>query len=150
MLDKNILLTRLLKRTKITEDGHYLWLGAKSRGHGVMGVNGNTGTGVHRLSAYIFHGLDLNNKDIFALHKNSCPHANCWAKDCIYVGNHKDNMDDIKSKDKFKCGHIKSVHGIWIKTERRWKCRICSYKLSRENKRKQWQRKKQQKQTVTI
>ena len=134
-VDKDKLLQRLLKKTKITSDGHYLWQGATSRKHGVMGINGNTGTGVQRIAAYIYHDLDLNNKNQFALHKNTCPYPHCWAKDCIYVGNHKNNMRDIVNKDRFRCGHDKATHGIWKLSEGRLTCRTC--RRQKDNARKQ-------------
>lgn len=126
----------LLAETHITEDGHYLYLGCKNQaGYGVKMIN-NTNYGVHRLGAYIFHNLDLNNKDILALHKNSCIYKNCWSENCIYTGSHTDNMRDIRNLSKFRCGHIKNETRIWIPSEKRWKCKVCIYIKGRENKRK--------------
>jgi hypothetical protein len=135
-LDKNSVKYRLLAETLITEDGHYLYQGCKNQaGYGVKMID-HIIYGVHRLGAYIFHNLDLNNKDTLALHKNSCQYHNCWAENCIYIGSHKDNMKDIRDKngDHFKCGHLKSEVGVWISTEFRWKCRICN-NLKMRNKR---------------
>lgn len=135
-MNKESVKYKLLSETEITEDGHYLYLGTKNQaGYGIKMING-TIYGVHRLSAHIFHNLDLDNKELLALHKNSCRHRNCWAENCIYIGTHKDNMRDIRDLDTFRCGHLKNETKMWIPSEKRWKCKTCNYIKGRENKRK--------------
>lgn len=49
---------------------------------------------IHRISAYIYHGLDLDDLTQLALHKNSCNNRACWNPDHIYVGNAIRNAKD--------------------------------------------------------
>lgn len=75
------------------------WLIHKTntRGHAQIRFNGKT-YGIHRLSAHIYHGLDLNNSREQANHKQECPHRNCWNPDHIYVGDQVDNrLDTVKT-----------------------------------------------------
>lgn len=50
--------------------------------------------GVHRLSAYIFLGLDLDDKEQQANHKRECTSKACWNPEHLYVGTQKDNIKD--------------------------------------------------------
>jgi hypothetical protein len=86
------LLKRLWART--TEDvvtGCYLFSATNARGHGQLSYKLRT-YGVHRLSAMIFYGLDLDDKTQQANH--TCPNRNCWNPDHIYVGTQSDNVKD--------------------------------------------------------
>ena len=50
----------------------------------------------HRLSAFIYLKLDLNDKEQLALHKNTCHNRRCWNPDHLYIGNRFDNARDKK------------------------------------------------------
>lgn len=67
--------------------------------------------GIHRLSAAIFLGLDLDDSALFALHKAECKYLNCWNPEHIYVGTHADNMRDlgerIRNSPCRKCGSLR-------------------------------------------
>lgn len=71
-----------------------------------------------------------------ALHKNTCPYKNCWNPDCLYVGTHTDNMNDIRDKNVCpKCNRpydniIKLPGG---KTKRR--CRFCNNEYNKLHRR---------------
>jgi len=89
------------RKTIFTDDGHWLFTGAQNKdGYGQVRL-GFEMLGIHRVSAHLFLGLDLNSRKL-ALHKNSCPHKNCWNPECIYIGTVKDNV-----RDTVKSGHHK-------------------------------------------
>lgn len=137
-ISKEDLLSRLLAKTTITNDGHYLWTGLKDKdGYGLicvrlMGKSRNYG--VHRLSAFIHHNLKLDDWDQYALHKTTCKHRNCWGKDCIYVGTSYQNGTDRQSmRTHCKNGHPLSVYGFLqrrpLRGDRIWiVCRRCKNK----------------------
>lgn len=49
---------------------------------------------VHRVSAHLHLGLDLEDKTLQALHKTECRNPNCWNPKHLYIGNHQNNMRD--------------------------------------------------------
>lgn len=110
--NKDRLLARLKARTKYTEDGHWLWWGKiDHNGYGTMQCGGKFAAKYYstsRISAYIHLRLDLEDTKQHALHKNTCPYKSCWNPDCLYVGNHNDNMKDIADANTHcKAGHSK-------------------------------------------
>lgn len=74
MLDKQIVLQKLIQNSHVDYDtGCYLFNGSKSStGYGQLMFN-YKGYNVHRLSAYIFHNLDLDNRSSQSNHKKHCP-----------------------------------------------------------------------------
>lgn len=84
---------------------------------------------VHRLSAYIFLGLDIDNDSILALHK--CKHKNCWNPDHLYLGNDAQNgLDYRNSRTHCKQGHSLAKYGVLRRrykdaTVMRMKCSEC-------------------------
>lgn len=148
MLTKDDLLRRLKSKTNII-NGHWLFEGAlDSCGYGSM-WDGNTINRAHRLSAYIFLGLDINDKTQHALHKDTCPYRNCWNHDCLYIGTHKDNMKDLRDSlnpnGRLHCGHPDVEANIYLMGGRR-RCKICYTKLDRRRRAKERMRKNNQKQ----
>lgn len=90
--DKSNLIKRLEKMSKIKE-GHKIYYGSiLNTGHARIQI-GPKKYLVHRVSAYIFLGFDINSESLI-LHKQTCPYRSCWNKDCLYVGNHSDNNRD--------------------------------------------------------
>lgn len=80
------------------------WIGyINENGYGKMEYKGVTQY-VHRVSAHIFHGLDLTEKGRFALHKNECLYADCFHPEHLYVGSHQDNMRDYR-EGRTHCPH---------------------------------------------
>jgi hypothetical protein len=136
--DKTRLLSRLRERIQIV-DNHWLWFGkTTSNGRGVMTVGGVNGKDieVHRVSAYIHHNLDLKDTNSHALHKNSCPYKHCCSPECIYVGTHADNMNDIRMLPNFRCGHPK-LNNSKILTSGNKRCKICHNLMNKNRKLKQ-------------
>jgi hypothetical protein len=107
----------------------------KTTGYADITIKGRI-IGVHRISAFISHGLDLNDSSEFALHKEECKHLNCWNPDHLYIGTHADNMRDvgnkIRSRPCRKCGSLKRYYYRVKKTNR-----IVSYCLECK-RRKAW------------
>jgi len=133
--DKTRLLNRLKARTTIF-NGHWLWTGKHTmNGRGVMQVGGVNGRDieVHRISAFVHHGLDLKDTNSHALHKPSCPYIDCWNPDCLHVGTHADNMKDIRLLPNFRCGHPKAGNSK-IKSDGRIRCKLC-HNLYNKNRR---------------
>lgn len=88
---------RLIAKTRVDEATEcWVFKGALDwTGYGLLGVKLNDKyrlIAVHRLSAYIFHGLDLTQNYIKSLHK--CNRRNCWNPDHLYLGTQMDNVRD--------------------------------------------------------
>lgn len=86
----------MLKFTRIDEEC-WIWIGS-SRGNGYGDVTIKNKTyRIHRLSAHLFLGLDLDNPKMQANHK--CKNRRCWNPDHLYVGNQCDNIaDSVEAK----------------------------------------------------
>lgn len=127
LYDKSRFLVRLKAKTRITEDNHWLWIGKTTpKSRGVITVGGRYGKDieVHRVSAFIHHGLNFNDSNQHALHKVTCPYKHCWNPECLYVGTHANNMRDITLLDKFRCGHVK-LNNSKILSTGKVRCKIC-------------------------
>jgi len=93
-----------LEKYKFVKDGHWLWIGVTlPSGHGIINYKGNK-IFVSRLIAYLYHGLDLDNKNQLALHKVTCPYPSCFNPDCIYIGSDSDNKRDSHKVGRGKPG----------------------------------------------
>lgn len=93
------LLSRMVARRTITENGCWEWPGTKHNGYGMIGFNVNGTTvsmGVHRVSAVMFHGLDLTDDSQWSLHH--CDNPPCWNPDHLFIGDVSDNTRDAYSK----------------------------------------------------
>jgi hypothetical protein len=135
--DKARLVRRLTVRTRII-DGHWLWIGKiTSGGRGVMTVGGRLkgkDIEVHRLSAFIYLGLDLKDSNSHSLHKPSCTYRNCWNPEHLHVGSHADNMKDIMLLPNFRCGHPKEGN-LSFRSNGHHRCLTC-HRISVKNSRK--------------
>lgn len=49
---------------------------------------------VHRVSAHIYHGLDIMNEDQQVNHKPECEFSSCWRPEHIYLGTQSENIKD--------------------------------------------------------
>ena len=49
---------------------------------------------IHRMSAHVYLGLDLDDPKQLALHKNECHNRACWNPEHLYIGNHVKNVKD--------------------------------------------------------
>lgn len=95
---------RLIERGEYTPSGCWNWLGTLVGGYGQTTVGSDTdGThqrvGVHRLSASIWKGFDLNSS-LWVLHK--CDNPACFNPDHLFIGDHHANVADCVAKGRFK------------------------------------------------
>lgn len=133
------ILSRLFKRTQVTEDGHWLWQGSLSGKYGNIKIGIKT-LKVHRLSCYLFLDLNINDESQLACHKNSCHIPNCWNPEHLYVGNRESNIQDAielsihLKRTHYKNGHELTQENIYFKilnsgrTSR--ECRFCRKQAS--------------------
>lgn len=134
---KDVAFNILMERTLIDETtGCWLWQGARiNNGHGSLRIN-NQHLMPHRLSAMLYHGLDINNAFINANHIIECPNKHCWNPEHIYVGNQFDNMQDnlkmgigiaAKRKARSHCnrGHEYTPENTYITVKNVRMCRAC-------------------------
>jgi len=49
---------------------------------------------LHRLVAFIYLGLDLDDTKTLVLHKRECPYKHCFSEHHLYIGNTIQNADD--------------------------------------------------------
>ncbi len=87
---------RLEANRKITDDGHWLWLGSLDKdGYGQIWVD-RTNCKVHRISYRLYTGCDLDN-GVLVLHNPSyCTERSCFSPYHLYTGTNKDNSQDMK------------------------------------------------------
>jgi hypothetical protein len=135
---KEQLRQRMLEHTTITPDSHWLWTGyINDHGYGQIGIDRKTYK-VNRLSAYIFHNLDLIS-NMQACHKDDlCRHKNCWNPEHLYAGTRSNNdSDKIRSntvKLTFDCGHDRTEENTCYTYLGRRQCRLCHNECSRKSK----------------
>lgn len=67
-----------------------------STGYAVTTFNGCR-IGVHRLVAFAYLNLDLNDSNKLSLHIKECPNRNCFSEGHLYIGSYKDNAIDKSS-----------------------------------------------------
>lgn len=151
--DKEKLKSYLLKKSVRIGDC-LRFTGKHENGYGAITIDSRK-WGVHRLSAYIFHDLDLSNPSLMALHKTECKFKDCWDEHHIYVGTQSDNIKDaVTTKTHFNAGktHCPAGHPYDSENTRirlgRRLCRACDkvrYKAKYErNKRLEVARKSRQ------
>lgn len=89
-LGKEHILWKLKKVTWYPEVG--CWL-IGTGGYQKLRIAGRQYT-IHRLSAYLFLDLDIENQTIQVNHKVECLNPNCWNPEHLYLGNQSDNIKD--------------------------------------------------------
>lgn len=119
-----------VKRKTIYQDGHWLYGGGLSSGYGrVWNKTNKIKILVHRLSAHIYHHLDLFDYTKDALHKTTCTFKSCWNPEHIYVGTPSDNMEDrvslINRVTHCKRGHEYTSFNTYITKDGRRQCNTC-------------------------
>ena len=100
---KRPVMERLFERREINEQGCWLWTGYHTLRpdgtvkYGQMWVNGRWRT-VHRLSASLFLGLDL---DSVIQVNHRCDVPLCFNPEHLFLGDQSDNINDAISKGRF-------------------------------------------------
>jgi hypothetical protein len=105
----------------------WLFQGSLSHGgYGEINIDGEV-KHVHRVSAHLFLGLDINNSKQWALHRRECKSTSCWNPEHLYVGTASDNRTDQNRPHVTHCKHgheyIKSNTGYTTAGARY--CKIC-------------------------
>ena len=83
----------------------------------------------HRLAAFLYCGLDLDDPKQFACHTRDCSSRLCINSKHIYVGDNQSNQLDVSS-DKCKKGHDLIGDNIYVSYRKSGtimrNCKICS------------------------
>ena len=91
--------------------GCWLWRACKNKnGYGLF--RSNVGTLAHRFSYTQKHGLIPKSESyhgICVLHK--CDQPSCVNPDHLFIGTHKDNMEDMKNKNRAGCSYVNRGSG---------------------------------------
>jgi len=93
----------ILKKTKKTHSGCWLWIGYTENGYGITNVkvNGKYVKGrVHRIIFEDFVGPIPDG--LLCCHR--CDTRNCVNPEHIFLGTHKDNYEDARSKNRIPRG----------------------------------------------
>ena len=130
-------LINYLKKMTIYEGDCWIYTGGSVHDSGYRRVQiAGKYIGVHRLSAAIFHGLNLRDFRQQANHKVECKNKTCWNPEHIYVGTQGQNVKDyLSGKDRKQyCpkGHLKHLsfsNNVMI-------CRECINAAARARRRK--------------
>jgi hypothetical protein len=131
--EKGDLESKLWARTEVDKTtGCYLFAGTNQRGHGQLRYDGRS-HGVHRLSAMLYLGLNLNDSKAQANHK--CPNKNCWNPEHLYIGTQSDNiLDAVKNntynnqntiKTHCKRGHPLEGDNLKLDENGERRCKTC-------------------------
>ncbi len=114
MNDKESIKRYLLNRSKITEDGCWLYTGSlDDKGYGRIMLN-RVSYRTSRLSAYAYLGLNILDENEHALHKITCKNRSCFNPDHLYIGTHQDNMNDRVSENTYPCGHPRTLENSYF------------------------------------
>lgn len=108
-LSPDELLARLLPHRIKLDSDCWDWDMRKSYGYGAIKIKGRQYR-VTRLICAIYHGLNLEDSSIYALHKLPCSNESCWNPEHLYLGSHKDNQAD-RSRT---ITHCKNGHALDI------------------------------------
>lgn len=82
---------------------------------------------VHRLSAFLYLGLDIEDASIMVCHKPICFIRKCWNPDHLYLGNAKSNSKDIIIARGNKClqGHEYTIENTGYNSRGHMFCKQC-------------------------
>ncbi len=133
---RNQLLNTIKSRTKYVDDCWLYFPTTTTTGYGDIIIDGRV-RGVHRISASLFLGLDLDDKNLQVNHKSICKYRNCWNPDHIYIGTHADNMRDLISDNCKVCGRLKLLSKWSSRHQKYYKyCTYCAKRLRDKQKNK--------------
>lgn len=97
-------LERVLKKRTIIDEKTGCWIyigGNHTSGHCRI-VYKYKRYYVHRLSAFLYLGLDLDDLTKQANHKVTCLNPNCWNPEHLYIGTQAENIRDIHKVTRMK------------------------------------------------
>lgn len=121
----------------------WLWNGTLSGdGYGRINIGGKL-YGVHRVSAALYLGLNLEDNTIHSLHYHHCPNRNCWNPEHLHLGTNEQNHAERLPKTHCPKGHEYIAENIYINPKLKMECKIC--RLDRNRVYKQKLREKRQK-----
>jgi hypothetical protein len=86
---------RFMSKISIDKNGCWIWGGCYRKGYGVMQAEGHK-ISAHRLSWVLFHGEIPGGMEV--CHK--CDNPSCVNPEHLFLGTHKDNMDDCRNKSR--------------------------------------------------
>lgn len=89
------LIERLKRKTIYNDSGCWLYTGALTEGYGTIKILKRVYL-VHRISASLYHNLNLDDSSIQANHTVNCVNKNCWNPEHLYVGTQWENGQDIR------------------------------------------------------
>ena len=123
-------LLRLIRRTRVDEDGCWNWVGSVSRdGYGRIRIGSKTNgssrlAATHRLIYECFSGKIPNNREINHL----CQNTRCVNPWHLEVVTHKTNMSRGKHAQKTHCihGHEFTEENIYIRSTGGRHCKFCT------------------------
>lgn len=108
-------------------------------GYGRVQINGKR-YHTHRLSAYLYLNLDLENNKEFACHK--CENRDCFNPEHLYVGDNKSNQDDVAGNF-CKYGHEFTEENTMYRHRKNGhmfrNCRICHNERTKRSRAKHGQ-----------
>lgn len=102
---------KFLKRYQILPDGCWYWLATKDEnGYGRCWFQGKLHK-AHRISLFLFRGFDLYSPELGCHH---CDNQFCVNPDHLFVGTHKDNVQDCIRKGRFR-RKVRSLNPVLIR-----------------------------------
>lgn len=96
MTNKETIWNHLSQKVRVTDNGCWEYTGYcwKKSGYGRIRIGGRI-LRVHRVSAFLFLGFDLNSP-MMVLH--TCDNPPCFNPDHLFIGTGVDNQQDCKAK----------------------------------------------------
>lgn len=130
--DEELLAALEAKTIKI--HGCWLWQGKlDTGGYGRISFRGKL-TRVHRASAYLHLGLDLNDEIQQINHHVVCVNTNCWNPEHLYIGTKTDNAyDRILAEGIMNCPHGHPLDGMNNRGKRYCKTCVRLYNWRKRN-----------------
>ena len=136
---KKVSIYERLENFKLIVDKCWRFTGKiESNGYGRIDFGGKQ-IGVHRLSAHLFLGFNLNS-DKLVLHKNECKYKDCWNPEHLYIGSQVDNINDTVKAHKHAnsikefCPRGHSYVGVIPRARGNRDCKICASERYREGR----------------